>query len=40
MEEIIREISIMQMDVVVLTETKRREQEVRQREIIYSFSAG
>jgi len=28
MEEIIREISTMKMDVVVLTETKRREQEV------------
>jgi hypothetical protein len=30
----------MQMDVVVLTETVRREQEVKKWEIIYIFSGG
>jgi hypothetical protein len=29
MEEIMREVSTIKMDVVVLTETKRREQEVK-----------
>ena len=29
MEDIIREINIMKMDAIVLTETKRREQELK-----------
>jgi len=37
MEEIIREINIMKMDVVVLTETKRRKQEAKHWEITYTF---
>jgi hypothetical protein len=40
MEEITREINTMKMDVVGLTETKRREQEVKQWETTYTFSAG
>jgi exonuclease III len=38
-EEIIREVSTMKMDVVDLTETKRRKQEVKCWEIIYTFLA-
>jgi len=37
MEEIIREINTMNMDVVVLTETKRRKQEAKHWEIIYTI---
>jgi hypothetical protein len=41
MEEITREINIMKRDVVVLTETKKkREQEVKHWEMIYTFSVG
>ena len=41
MEEIVREIDIMKMDVVVLTETKKkREQDVKLGKIIYTFLAG
>ena len=39
MEEILREIDIMKMDVVVLTETKR-EQDVKLGKIIYTCLAG
>jgi len=38
MVEIIREINIVKMDVIVLTETKRREREVKHWEITYTFS--
>jgi hypothetical protein len=38
MEEIIREINVMKMDVVVLTETKRRAQEAKHWETIHKFS--
>jgi hypothetical protein len=40
MEEIIREINLMNMDVIVLTETKRKEQEMKHWEIIYTFTAA
>ena len=40
MEEIIKEINIMKMDVVILIATKRREREVKHWEIVYTFSAG
>jgi len=39
MDEIIRDISTMKTDVVVLTETKRREQKVNYWEITYTFLA-
>jgi hypothetical protein len=40
MEEIIKEINIMKMDMVVLTEMKRRELQVKHWEITYTFSVG
>jgi len=40
MEYIIREIYIMKMDVVVLTETKRREQEVKHWKLYIPFQRG
>ena len=47
MEEIIREINIKKIDVVVLTEAKKKkkrkekgEEGVKDWEIIYTFSAG
>jgi exonuclease III len=39
-EEIIREIDITKIDVVVLTETKRRKQEVKHRKTVYTILAG
>jgi exonuclease III len=39
-EEIIREINIMKMDVVVLTETKKKEQEMKHWKIMNLFSGG
>ena len=46
MEEILKEINIMKMDVVVLTKQnkkhtqKKQKQEVKNWEITYTFSAG
>jgi hypothetical protein len=40
MEEVIREINIMEMDVIVLTETERREQEMKHWEILCSLFSG